>query len=60
MVLTGASAAVGGTPGMIGYGVSKAAVHQLVASLAAPGSKLPENSTVLGTKKSIRKVMFSA
>jgi hypothetical protein len=29
---------------MIGYGMAKAAVHQLVKSLAAPGSGLPENS----------------
>jgi len=47
LVLTGASAALGATPGMIGYGVSKAAVHQLVSSLGAPNSKLPANSSVL-------------
>jgi len=47
LVLTGASAGLGGTPGMIGYGVAKAATHQLVSSLAAPDSKMPKNSTIL-------------
>jgi len=37
-----------GTPGMIGYGMAKAAVHQLVKSLASSGSGLPTNSCVLG------------
>lgn len=32
---------------MIGYGMAKAAVHQLVKSLAAADSGLPNNSTVL-------------
>ncbi|KJH51927.1 oxidoreductase, short chain dehydrogenase/reductase family protein [Dictyocaulus viviparus] len=45
--LTGASAAIHATAGMIGYGMAKAAVHQLTASLAAKGSGLPPNSTVL-------------
>ncbi|VDL78163.1 unnamed protein product [Nippostrongylus brasiliensis] len=45
--LTGASAATGETSGMIGYGMAKAAVHQLTASLAAKGSGLPDNSCVL-------------
>ncbi len=34
------------TPGMIGYGMAKAAVHQLTKSLAAPGSGLPNDSFV--------------
>ncbi|KAJ1801116.1 hypothetical protein LPJ75_006462, partial [Coemansia sp. RSA 2598] len=40
LVLTGASAvaAARGTPGMIGYGLAKAAVHQMVASLSMDGS----------------------
>lgn len=46
LVLTGAAPAVGPTPGMLGYGVAKAAVHHLAASLAAPGSGLPEDATV--------------
>uniref|UniRef100_A0A0K0DDZ8 Dihydropteridine reductase n=1 Tax=Angiostrongylus cantonensis TaxID=6313 RepID=A0A0K0DDZ8_ANGCA len=45
--LTGAYAATSATAGMIGYGMAKAAVHQLTASLAAKGSGLPPNSTVL-------------
>ena len=32
--------------GMIGYGMAKAAVHQLVASLAQDNSGLPANSLV--------------
>ena len=35
LVLTGAAAALQGTPGMLAYGVTKAATHQLVASMAA-------------------------
>ena len=35
-----------GTPGMIGYGMAKAAVHQLVKSLAASDGGLPANSSV--------------
>ncbi|KAJ1849703.1 hypothetical protein LPJ70_000300 [Coemansia sp. RSA 2708] len=39
LALTGAVPALqGGTPGMIGYGMAKAAVHHLVASLAMEGS----------------------
>ena len=30
--------------GMIGYGLAKAAVHQLVKSLAAEGSGMPSDS----------------
>jgi dihydropteridine reductase len=37
LLLTGAKAALGATPGMIGYGVSKAATHHLLASLAVDG-----------------------
>lgn len=48
LVLTGAKAALdGGTPGMIGYGSAKAAVHHLVKSLALPKSGLPEGATAL-------------
>lgn len=45
--LTGAKAALEGTSGMIGYGLAKAAVHQLVRSLGEPKSGLPENATVV-------------
>ena len=34
--------------GMIGYGMAKAAVHQLVSSLSQHNSGLPANTTVLG------------
>jgi len=47
LVLTGSSAAMGPTPGMIGYGIAKASVHQLTASLAAPNNSLPSGVTVL-------------
>eukprot|EP00092_Neocalanus_flemingeri_P023159 GFUD01025112.1.p1 GENE.GFUD01025112.1~~GFUD01025112.1.p1 ORF type:complete len:234 (+),score=98.60 GFUD01025112.1:178-879(+) len=43
VVLPGAAPAVGGTPGMAGYGMAKAAVHQLTKSLACQGSGLPDN-----------------
>eukprot|EP00331_Platyophrya_macrostoma_P008536 CAMPEP_0176432054 /NCGR_PEP_ID=MMETSP0127-20121128/15169_1 /TAXON_ID=938130 /ORGANISM="Platyophrya macrostoma, Strain WH" /LENGTH=239 /DNA_ID=CAMNT_0017814159 /DNA_START=58 /DNA_END=777 /DNA_ORIENTATION=- len=49
LVLTGsAAAAQGGTGGMIGYGLAKAAVHHLVKSLASDPSKLPPQATVIG------------
>ncbi|KAL3119045.1 hypothetical protein niasHT_003828 [Heterodera trifolii] len=42
---TGAAAASDATPGMIGYGMAKAAVHQLVRSLAdAKAAGLPEGT----------------
>lgn len=44
LALTGAKAALEGTPGMIGYGLAKAAVHQLTKSLGAKDSGLPENA----------------
>lgn len=47
LTLTGAKPALQATPGMIGYGLAKAAVHQLTKSLAASGSGLPENSLVV-------------
>ncbi|CAL8093405.1 unnamed protein product [Orchesella dallaii] len=48
LVLTGAQAATGPTPAMIGYGMAKAAVHHLIKSLAAEGSGLPRNCVVVG------------
>ncbi|OLY77722.1 Dihydropteridine reductase [Smittium mucronatum] len=45
-LFTGAHAALAGTPGMIGYGLAKAAVHHLVKSLSLQGSGLPNNSLV--------------
>ncbi|CAL8106271.1 unnamed protein product [Calicophoron daubneyi] len=46
LVFCGAQAALGGTPGMIGYGMAKAAVHQLTRSMACKGSGLPEDAVV--------------
>ena len=48
LVLPGAKPATGGTPGMMGYGMAKAAVHQLVKSLGSSGSGLPNNVNVVG------------
>lgn len=45
LVLIGASAALDATPGMIGYGMAKAAVHHLVHSLAHKGG-LPTGAFV--------------
>lgn len=47
LTLTGAKPALSATPSMIGYGMAKAAVHQLTKSLAAKDSGLPENSLVI-------------
>merc|ERR1712227_571102 len=46
--LTGARPCAAGTPGMIGYGMAKAAVHQLTPSLADPkAAGLPEGCVTL-------------
>ena len=47
LVLPGAQPALGGTPGMMGYGMAKAAVHQLTKSLGSEKSGLPEKATAL-------------
>ncbi|XP_037930230.1 dihydropteridine reductase-like [Teleopsis dalmanni] len=47
LALTGAKPALQGTPGMIGYGMAKAAVHQLTRSLAEKDSGLPEGALVV-------------
>ncbi|TPX30412.1 hypothetical protein SmJEL517_g06024 [Synchytrium microbalum] len=47
LVLTGAAAAVDPTPGMVGYGMAKAAVHHLVKSIAAKDGGLPEKAKVV-------------
>ena len=46
LVLPGAQPALEGTPGMIGYGMAKAAVHHLTKSLACPKSGLPDGASV--------------
>lgn len=47
LALTGAKPALGATPGMIGYGMAKAAVHQLTRSLAEKDSGLPNEALVV-------------
>lgn len=47
LLLTGAAAAVGPTPGMIGYGTAKSAVHFLCKSIAADPATLPPQSNVV-------------
>jgi dihydropteridine reductase len=47
LAMTGAHPALKGTPGMIGYGMAKAAVHHLTKSLAGSNSGLPANSLVV-------------
>jgi len=46
LTLTGAVPCLEGTSGMIGYGLSKAAVHQLTASLAQEKGGLPSGAVV--------------
>ncbi len=46
LTLPGSAAALNATPGMIGYGIAKAAVHQLSQTLAAENSGLPAQSFV--------------
>ncbi|CAM38743.2 quinonoid dihydropteridine reductase [Leishmania braziliensis MHOM/BR/75/M2904] len=47
LLLTGAAAAVGPTPSMIGYGTAKSAVHFLCQSVAANSLALPSDASVL-------------
>lgn len=47
LTLTGAKAALDETPGMIGYGLAKSAVHHLVKSLSGKDSGMPKDSTTL-------------
>ncbi|MFH4981849.1 hypothetical protein AB6A40_008558 [Gnathostoma spinigerum] len=47
LMLCGAAPAVDGTPGMIGYGMAKAAVHQLTRSLGCENSGMPRGSTTI-------------
>lgn len=48
LLLPGAAAAARPTPMALTYGCMKAAVHQMVKSLASPGSGIPETSQVVG------------
>ncbi|GAA6085521.1 dihydropteridine reductase [Tachysurus ichikawai] len=47
LTLSGAKAALGPTPGMIGYGMAKAAVHQLCQSLGGDKSGLPAGAAAV-------------
>jgi dihydropteridine reductase len=47
LVLTGAAAALAPTPGMLAYGMAKAATHHLVRSVGAPGGGLPPFARVV-------------
>lgn len=49
ITMPGAHPALDATPGMMGYGLAKAAVHHLTKSLAAEKSGLPSNTTVVAT-----------
>lgn len=48
LVLTGSAAALGPTPGMVAYGMVKAATHHLLASVAAEGGGLPAGARAVG------------
>jgi len=48
LVLTGASSALHETPAFIGYGISKAATHHLISSIAQKDSGMPKGSYVVG------------
>ncbi|KAM7417211.1 hypothetical protein PAMA_017043 [Pampus argenteus] len=47
LTLAGAKAALSGTGGMVGYGMAKAAVHQLCRSLAAKNSGMPSGAAAV-------------
>ncbi|XP_077136124.1 dihydropteridine reductase [Ranitomeya variabilis] len=47
LTLSGANAGLSATPGMIAYGMAKAAVHQLCQSLGGEKSGLPVNSAAV-------------
>ncbi|KAM8848121.1 quinoid dihydropteridine reductase a [Synchiropus picturatus] len=47
LTLAGAKAALSGTGGMVGYGMAKAAVHQLCQSLAAKNSGMPAGAAAV-------------
>ncbi|KAM4621631.1 quinoid dihydropteridine reductase a [Polymixia lowei] len=47
LTLAGAKACLSGTGGMVGYGMAKAAVHQLCQSLAAKNSGLPSGASAV-------------
>lgn len=48
VIVTGAAAALGSTPGMVAYGMAKAATHHLVHSMAGKGGGLPARARIFG------------
>uniref|UniRef100_A0A9L0RPX9 Dihydropteridine reductase n=1 Tax=Equus caballus TaxID=9796 RepID=A0A9L0RPX9_HORSE len=59
LTLTGAKAALEGTPGMMGYGMAKSAVHQLCQSLASKNSGMPSGSTAVAVLPGSRCIFLS-
>eukprot|EP00818_Percolomonas_sp_WS_P005953 CAMPEP_0117436732 /NCGR_PEP_ID=MMETSP0759-20121206/1159_1 /TAXON_ID=63605 /ORGANISM="Percolomonas cosmopolitus, Strain WS" /LENGTH=208 /DNA_ID=CAMNT_0005228341 /DNA_START=278 /DNA_END=905 /DNA_ORIENTATION=- len=53
LVLPGAYGAINPTPGMIGYGVAKSAIHHLVRSCAEKGSGMPKGACTVGIMPTI-------
>ncbi|XP_055783307.1 quinoid dihydropteridine reductase a [Salvelinus fontinalis] len=47
LTLAGAKASLGGTSGMVGYGMAKSAVHQLCQSLAGENSGMPPGAVAV-------------
>ncbi|XP_024238252.1 quinoid dihydropteridine reductase a [Oncorhynchus tshawytscha] len=47
LTLAGAKASLGGTSGMVGYGMAKSAVHQLCQSLAGEDSGMPPGAVAV-------------
>uniref|UniRef100_A0A2K5Y8E7 Dihydropteridine reductase n=1 Tax=Mandrillus leucophaeus TaxID=9568 RepID=A0A2K5Y8E7_MANLE len=60
LTLAGAKAALDGTPGMIGYGMAKGAVHQLCQSLAGKNSGMPPRAAAIAknTKMKVKLITF--
>lgn len=59
LVLTGAKSALSGGPNMIGYNISKAAVHALTKSLGSKDSGMPENSATVAILPRILETEFN-
>ncbi|KPA82572.1 quinonoid dihydropteridine reductase (QDPR-1) [Leptomonas pyrrhocoris] len=53
LLLTGAAAAVGPTPGMIGYGTAKSAVHFVCQSIASDPATIPPKASVVSILPSV-------
>lgn len=55
MVAIGATAALSPTPGMLGYGLAKAATHHLVRTLGASTGKSLDSKSIRKTGRSVRR-----